>query len=667
VPKVTPLRRLDLTKLSSIAAEALKLTKAGYTVTPVGNDKRPLRTAWQRERLPVAQIEAAFASPDVHVGLVLNLSGLVDIEYDDPDGEAGVLELFGGSIPRTPTWSSQRGLHRLYQRPDGLPDKAKIEFGAVEVRGCARKKGAQSVLPPSGGRTWLPRLSIHEVTPALLPAHVVQRLREPPKAKAAVVVAGNGSIPEGVRNDTCFRKACELRDRGLSEDETTDLLLGMNGRLCTPALDEKEIRRLVESAFSGITSIKWISSGGIEITPPILGEAAYHGLVGDFLKMVSDYSEATDAGVLAHLLPAAGAIIGPRPHVYVGTKHCARINTVVVGPTSTGRKGTACSVVDYAMEMTFAKADFWRKQRVGGLSSGEGLINRVADYLERDKDGNKKVVAVEKRLYAVEVEFSRVLANMRREGNVLSQVIREAFDSGNLATLTVNPRQAHGAHIAIVGHITPEELLMRLPEIDCLNGFANRIAWFLVKSDKIKPLTEPIPDQLLNRFTQRFWEINGLQRDLVEFDASAKKRWTAIYPGLREDKPGVVGAITGRGTAMVPRLALIYALIEKRKDISVDHLQAALAVWQYCCESVHQLFGTKAANGLGEKVLRLLRANGPMTRGQFNPHFHDSERRRLDETLAALQSAGLVRQEKVARKGAGRPATRWRLTPPQQN
>ena len=42
----------------------------------------------------------------------------------------------------------------------------------------------------------------------------------------------------------------------------------------------------------------------------------------------------------------------------------------------------------------------------------------------------------------------------------------------------------------------------------------------------------------------------------------AMELWEAMYPKLREDRPGLEGAITARGSAVVLRLSLIYALLD---------------------------------------------------------------------------------------------------------
>ena len=246
------------------------------------------------------------------------------------------------------------------------------------------------------------------------------------------------------------------------------------------------------------------------IKPPVLAEAAYYGLVGEFLRAVAPHSEATDPGVLAHLLPSIGMLIGPGPHIWAGNKQPARISTVLVGETSTGRKGTSNVPVDLLMQQV--DADLWQEQRIGGLATGEGLVNKVADKKTHNDDGTDTIEAVEKRLFIVEEEFSKVLAQIRRDGNILSQIIREAFDSGNLAVLTRgNPLQAHGAHICITGHITPDELKVRLNHIEMANGFGNRFLWFYVKSDKVLPRSKPIPESVFATFVPRLQALVRVQ------------------------------------------------------------------------------------------------------------------------------------------------------------
>jgi hypothetical protein len=434
------------------------------------------------------------------------------------------------------------------------------------------------------------------------------------------------------------------------------------------------IVRIVRIVGEGDTPPEDPDAARCDFTPPVLGEAAYRGPIGAFLRAVHEHTEATDAAILAHLLPAVGTAVGPGPTLYAGNPQYARLNTVLVGPTSTGRKGTATAPVDELMLRV--DAEFWKAQRATGLSTGEGLIKKVADGREwNEEDKCWDVVPVEKRLYVVEPEFSKVLAHMRREANILSMIFREAFDSGNLATLVLkDPLQAWGAHISITGHITPEELLDRFKHVEMANGFGNRILWFAVKSDKVIADPHPLPAGVFTELVEVVRRVAAHPAVKVPLAGAAMGKWgKEIYPRLRDDLPGMRGALVARAPTMVLRMALIYYLLDRpnaglnRKDagagIQPVHLDAALAVWDYCSQSVEILFRGKTGTFLGDKILDLLRkAGGTLTKKQLNTHLSNEQKRVVGGVLGGLEEAGAIRKVYTASQPCGgRPATAWEI------
>ena len=118
----------------------------------------------------------------------------------------------------------------------------------------------------------------------------------------------------------------------------------------------------------------------------------------------------------------------------------------MVGETSTGRKGSALGPVRAVLERV--DGEWASKCIASGLSTAEGLIYHVRDAREEKqpvKEGGRVVdyqtvivdAGVEdKRLLAIETEFSTTLRRMSSETNTLSSVIRQAWDSGSLATIT---------------------------------------------------------------------------------------------------------------------------------------------------------------------------------------------------------------------------------------
>jgi hypothetical protein len=104
----------------------------------------------------------------------------------------------------------------------------------------------------------------------------------------------------------------------------------------------------------------------------------------------------------------------------------------------------------------------------------------------------------DKRLFCIESEFSSMLKMMGREGNSLSGVVRQARDNGNLSTLTRNnPLRATGAHVAIIGHTTNEELIRSLSATEQCNGFGNRFLWLMAKRSKELPHGAALPQETL--------------------------------------------------------------------------------------------------------------------------------------------------------------------------
>ena len=418
--------------------------------------------------------------------------------------------------------------------------------------------------------------------------------------------------------------------------------------------------------------------------PPASEEAIFHGPIGAFIRVVEPHTEAHPMGILAHLLPAIGTLIPPEIYVSRGEeRQPARINTVLVGPSNSGRKGTSFSPVNSLMKRVCDK--FWSKQRLNGLSSGEGLIAAVGEDQEYDPETKQVTKAQrEKRLYIVESEFSRVFANKNRDGNVLSQIIREAFDSGDLHTMTVEPRHAVGAHVSITGHITPDELRYCLTSIDKVNGFGNRFLWFVVKSDKVLPHPQPIHDTTFDILVPRLkavlsyctFHIDSTNGVSVELDFEAEQMWERVYTQrLRWESTdaGLAGSMTSRGSAMVQRMALIYAMLDVplketlgrevlagHPVIRPEHLKAALAVWDYCEESAIQLFGGKSDSRCGEKILKLLRENGDMTTTELNRHLSPGQKSAAKPALEALEKQGVIVVAKQQGK-RGAPTLIWSL------
>lgn len=193
------------------ASEALinavhRHSEAGLPILPL-NGKRPIDDGWQLRDYSADDIIAKLCSvSDPMIGLRFGPGSCIDIEADSPEEECAFGELFEGcEVPVTPTYNSPRGKHRLYAWDDRL---SATEAGVVNFRGGngaklgirigAGDKGAQSVLPPSGGRMWL--ISPDDCEFAPLPELTIERILAAARPKSTQAERNGHAATAGVNH-----------------------------------------------------------------------------------------------------------------------------------------------------------------------------------------------------------------------------------------------------------------------------------------------------------------------------------------------------------------------------------------------------------------------------------------------------------------------------------
>jgi hypothetical protein len=350
---------------------------------------------------------------------------------------------------------------------------------------------------------------------------------------------------------------------------------------------------------------------------PRLDEAALYGLAGDVVRTIEPHIETHPIALLLQFLAAFGNVTGRGAFYQVGrTRHYPSLFAVLVGDTAKAGKGTSW---DYVKDIIKEVDEEWSDDRVqGGLSSGEGLIHAVRDKVidwDADKDQEKVIDSgsPDKRLLVIEPEFSSVLAQAERPGNILSQLIRCAWDGKKLQTMTKNsPMKASFAHISLIGHVTGDELRARLTRTDMVNGFCNRLLLVMVRRERFLPFRGDLSDDDIRRLGERTAEaVKAARYDVrVTMSDAAKTHWVRVYRELSEGQAGLLGAITARAAPQVARLALIYALLDSVKIIDLPHLKAALAVWNYCEQSANYIFGDTVGDPTADDTLRAIRQAG---------------------------------------------------------
>lgn len=396
--------------------------------------------------------------------------------------------------------------------------------------------------------------------------------------------------------------------------------------------------------------------------PP--ADAAFSGLAGEIVSTIDPHTEADSVALLVQVLISFGAVVGRRPHARAeADRHGINLWAALVGRTAKGRKGTSWGHVRRLFEAV--EAD-WSQHVAHGLSSGEGLMWAVRDPIMK---GDELVDAgiSDKRLLIIESEFASTLRVLARDGNTLSAILRTAWDSGDLRTMTKHdPARATGAHISIIVHCTKDELLRYLNATEAGNGFANRFLWICCRRSKVLPDGGRIQDVDFAPLVQRLREAVAFAAGVDELkrDPGARALWHQVYPELSEGRPGLLGAVTARAEAQVMRLACVYALLFRSYVVTRSHLEAALAVWDYCAQSAAYIFGASLGDPVPDEILRALRmAPEGMTRTEIRDLFgRNRSGAELGRALGVLAEHGLIARVEADRGEPGRPAEMWRAT-----
>jgi len=709
---------------SPAATAAESWIKRGCWPVPIpSREKKPVLDAWQHLRITHENLDLYFNGAAQNIGVLLgDDNGLADVDLDSKEA----LLIASEFLPDTGLifgHKSKPASHYFYrtdppiitrQFKDPLAAKKNDQAMIVELRGRKSDNtvGLQTVVPPSIHRDTGEPITFepgYDRDPAKVKA---RDLGAAVSTLAATVLLARHWPKEGLRHHAFLALAGTLARSGVEAGVILALHRGIYRVLwptnadftaCASEINttlEKEKAGSPTTAFSTLSgllnpvvlkkALEWLNaSQGLAHVydrrgpdtwdsipyPQPIGAVGFHGIAGEYIRLVEPHTEADPNFMLLYFLCAAGNVIGRGPHVRAGgDQHSANLYVCAVGSTSSGRKGSATAPV----EILFRTVDNKWSARIqaGGLSSGEGLVYAVRDptYSREETDGRYREVesdpgVLDKRLFVRQSEFHGALQNMKRNGNNLSAMIRDGWDRGELNSMTKNsPLHATNAHISIVASITPEELRRSLAdEID--NGFANRFLWCCSKRSKYLPSGGRLFDLDLTDFRNRF----GLRLDQVKKytdirrDPEAEELWgrdnsnRGMYAELCRERPGLFGAVTARAAPQVLRLALILALLDGKDLISATHLTAAREIWRYCEESARFIFGEKLQNPIANEILNALRsAPTGLTRKHIFEQVlgkHKSKDEIID-ALAELERRSLARREPVPNTG-GRPAELW--------
>lgn len=401
---------------------------------------------------------------------------------------------------------------------------------------------------------------------------------------------------------------------------------------------------------------------------PTLDGRVYDCYLGHLVHKIAPTSEADPVAILASLICAAGVHLGQRPHVRAGDDaHPLLVWPMVIGKTNTGKKGSSWS----AAKRLIAAADgeFAINNIKSGLTSGEGLAQRFA-INDEDDDADSSGPS-DLRLLAFENEWGGVMAKMKREGNSLSQILRAAWEGGDLSTLTVNARVAPESHVGVLAHITPEEFRAKLSDADMAGGTYNRflplaVAWSQALPDSAgadPALTRNLATDLADRLH------TGGQLGLLDFADNARPLWRDLYLEFNTDShhPSVA-AFVSRALPYCKRIAGIHAALDGTQAIDVAHLEPAAALVRYSIDSARALFVDTTTPA---RLLAWITEAGDhgRTRKEISKDFFGGNKPadQITTMLDQLIHTGrLHREHRKPASGKGRPTEAYTAVPAQE-
>ncbi|MGB9500151.1 MAG: hypothetical protein ACKVE4_10490 [Dissulfuribacterales bacterium] len=491
--------------------------------------------------------------------------------------------------------------------------------------------------------------------------------------------------------DTTFEPVCQPSTVTLSPEEMTSIGQSWEATakrfeaeeaLETPSEDDfaKTVRWLKPRKNQAGTAHSGSPQPGQVETPddlldfeirekPHFDISKFSGIAKAFVELATKNSEADPAAVMFTFLARFGVEVGRNPYFNIGdTRHHGRLAVVIVGESSRSRKGTSAKPVSRLLSFkSFMSSNEYKKSHFspGPFSSGEGIIWAVRDPIQGwDKKTQRYEIidpgVEDKRLFVLDEEFAGVLANTHREGNTLSMLIRSAWDNGKFDPLTKNNKiSAKDAHVAWVSHITQYELLLKLPECEGFNGFANRILWVYSQRQKSVPLPEPMPSKELAELQCLLLIVlkkcHKDEKEIV-FTEQAKAAWVAEYYRKLTSRNGngLLGVVLNRGEAQVRRLALLFTLLDGESSTSLKHLDQAMTAWQYCEDSACYIFKGQAQDNVARKISRALQDRRQLTGTEIRDLFSRNVKKdRIEKAIQELITSDTA--EMVSEPTRGRP------------
>jgi len=414
---------------------------------------------------------------------------------------------------------------------------------------------------------------------------------------------------------------------------------------------------------------------------PRLPDAALYGLPGKIATQLAEVSGADPAAILVFFLTGFGNVIGRHPHIMLaGAEHPAREFAVVVGDAATGRKGTAWGAVKSLLREAEPE---WPERIARGEQSPEAVVDKLDDARQTDT-----------RLMIIETEFARLMRKIDRIDG-MGEMLRNAWDGEPLERIRANKYQkATEHHISIIGMITPSELLRLHNTLSDAGGLESRVLYCISAPDREidpfayvetpKGLVGEVADCIDYALNYVLNNTDPISAELclmagimppakAEVSDSVRYGWRKLVKDNLPEMPEQFSPYIARAEAHIVRIALMYALADKSTTVREEHINAALALWEFCARCAERIFsipvGKLAPEVNPAKVAKVYRYLHDVYPGwasgtdiSVEALGRNSTSAEIKGILESLLEQELITYKKVKPVGSGKPRTDYRLT-----
>lgn len=340
---------------------------------------------------------------------------------------------------------------------------------------------------------------------------------------------------------------------------------------------------------------------------------AFYGWFGAYRDLMAPTTEASDTFHLASALTLVGAMMGRSVYTGHASKRLhGNLFTMLIGKSGTSRKDTAMErAVDLATFANPTSTSIFTTPYVVKTHYGSG------EKLVEDLQTNPNILWKG-------TEATTIFTTMRRTSSTLRDKMIEAYDTpprieNNVRT---NASGADNPYLSLLTAIQPQRLSEYLTAEDIVSGFANRVMFF-PGSPKAPMANPPSVDShaayslyvRLHDAVKQYGSNRSMSLDpRVMPDADAEARMDAWYLSQTEDDDEDRQSMRARNQTFIRKIALIYAVTDASPVITLDHIEAAIALVEWQWKGVTRMlpsWGAQKESRIEQRIIEVLRLHGP--------------------------------------------------------